>query len=352
MATKSEAKRFLKLLDQAKAAVPANTRFKVGWSVKRRRVHGPRVHEVINNIAHCVVPRFVPVLKSVTPDKLDRKGGLIGGCGFVSESYPSPDSEIDERTFLDRHSKKKVVPRDRRPMAPLIQLDLDQIRAATGENVGRGLLQVWLPWKCWGQGERTYCRTIPRSTVSRTKNLKACRLPAIPLYLEEGYDPEELEVLDEVDPEAADEFRFQIKYWGAVSGFEWKVNEEEYGKFPKQIVGWKQKGYVLPRWDDDVNYLDSQGWGSAADYLRKASEITESELYQRASIALFEDESDDAHFWSFGDQKEPAVVNGWRPLFCFHGPVQVGYISDSHFVMFRRQGSQFEYASACTRWKW
>ena len=350
MATKSEAKKFLGLLEKAKNAVPGDARLTLGPSTVER----PRVHDVIDRIAACVVPRFVPELKSVGPEELDRKGSLIGGCVFVSDSYPSPESRIDERSILDQLSNKKAGPRKRRPMAPLVQLDLDQIKAFTGEDVGGGLLQVWLPWECWGQGELTLCRTIPRTIVTRTQRLKACRVPRMPLYRERGYDPAELEVLDEVDPDAAQNLRWNINYWGAVSGFDWSLQEEEYGSFPLQIVGWKQDDYVLPQWEDGVNCwsLNVEGWGAAASYLRKASEIAESEYLQRRTIALFEDDSNEANFWPLEDSDSPAVARGWRPLFCFHGPVCVDPVSDSHFVMFRRKGRKFEYESACTRWSW
>jgi hypothetical protein len=349
MTTKSEAKKFLKLLQEAKKSVPSNARLNLGPGTVER----PRVHAVIDNIARCVVPRFVPVLKSVAPGKLDRKGSVIGGCGFVSESYPTPESRIDTRSLLDKLDGKKPRSIKRRPMAPLVQLDLEQIKASTGEDVGKGLLQVWLPWDCWGQGQATYCRTIPRGMVSKTKPLKACRLPRTPMCVDQGYDPAELEVLDEIDPDAAETLRYNIRYWGAVSGFSWELNEEEYGEFPKQIVGWKQNGYVLPQWDSvNVWSLDLDGWGQGAQYLRKASELAEAQSLQRVSIGLFEDDSNEAQFWPLEDRDTPAVVNGWRPLFSFHGPAVFCSVSDSHFIMFRRRAGRFEYASACTRWAW
>lgn len=323
MATEKTAQKFLRLLSQARASCGRDA-----FAYPRDSDNPIRLWEVIDNLASCVVPRFYPIFKEVRPDKLDRKGSLIGGCGFISRAYPTPGSK-------------------EKPDAPLVQLDLDQIQATTGRDVGSGLLQVWLYESYWGQGVPTYCRRVPRGIVNRTKNLGPCQRPKIPKHVEEGCPDVDPDVLELVDPEAAEKLRYDIEYWGGVSGFEWRGQEN----LPIQIVDWKKDGFVIPQMQDyDVyNWIENGNCAKAEDYLLKACSLSYKEEGRRI-VGLFEDNSNAGQFWPSQYDDTPSTATGWRPLFTFFGPASYDFIEDSHIVMYRKAGRKFEYVGGCTRW--
>ena len=289
------------------------------------------LEEAIDGLSSCVVPRYVPVLRHVPSNRLDRKGSLIGGCAFCSNAYPNPEVEGE-------------------PMAPLVQLDLDDIKLTTGVRVGSGLIQVWLPRDLWGQEMTSYVRNVPRDIVSKTKRLRRCIKPKIPPHIEHGCEDVDPALLEVIDPAAAEKLRYDIRYFGGTAGFDWGEVEQSVGPMPKQIDGWRKNGYVLPAFDEfdiDKWVNDRPGLGGVIRSLQQAADMAEQET--RRKLALFEDDSADLSLSKHWPDEPPSVIDGWRPLLSFFGPISYDS-QDDHVLFYRTRGDDFEYWAGCTRW--
>jgi hypothetical protein len=283
----------------------------------------------------------------VSTSELDRRGSLIGGVPFLSSKYPDLN------------------------LAPLAQLDLDNISNTTGENVGSGLLQVWMPTDLWGQTPNLgdlHLRLIPREAVDGTPELLAGSNIEDAKWIERK--AAELEVLRIIDPSRAqeDEEIYQEHYWSGVAGFDWTLsvfsdyeNSYSLGKFgaPQQIVDWRPAGFTIPDasidgsiWDipDDFHdsfpdLMDDPDFGTICEIM-EASPVHPRcalfDVYYDFFRPLYGLES------YYGDG---SVGWNWRPLFAFPGPIS-DRVDDQHVVFYRKSDGQFEYAGASMRWNW
>lgn len=325
MANKATAAKFVRILRRAKLHVD------------------PRSKKLIKGIDYliaAVTPRFEPIMKHVAPEELDRRGSLIGGCPFTSRNYPTPRNEYKFRGVNE-------------PMAPLVQLNLDDIWRATGKTFGSGLLQLWLPGKSYGENLSTPCRVVPRLSAVRTKRLVPCAKRLNPYYLEEmggASDRSELDILRAVDPEAAQQQENEMEYFDALGGFDWggsrlglrrRDSLTAKGRAPQQIVGWKSMGWVLPH-DCDVEEVlesvDSDTEWEAAVELARADE--------KCNYGLCEVNADSSQN-SLNDKY--SLWNGWLPLFSFQGPFANGSCSDNQTIVYRKKGKKFEYGAVFSR---
>lgn len=292
--------------------------------------------------------RYEAVCERVSRSELDRKGSLIGGAPFLSADYPNLD------------------------MAPLVQLDLDEILKATGERVGTGLLQVWMPCDIWGQEPYLgdlHIRVVPREVVDHTTDLEAG-----PDFVDEEWlakKEAEHEILEIVDPRRAaeDEEIYMDHYWSGSAGFDWTLSEFSDSEdstalgncgAPQQITDWQPAGFTIPpgtnygclwNWDDIEIEKSIPSLFEDPDYKTICGIL--SRWSEGPRCALF-DVYSDFYGTVYGSEswygKGSADWN-WRPLFAFPGPLS-RRVSDEHMVFYREVGDEFEYAGACMRWNW
>jgi len=309
----------------------------------------------LNSSVDLIRPRIGAICKTVSPDELDRKGSLLGGQPFLSQRFPVPISS-----------------RQKQAMAPLAQLDLDSITDAISEDVGSGLLQIWLSPGYWGSepllGDH-YVRVIPNECVRRTRILLGH-----PKYRDGrlvGSKPDELEPLTTRSrPIAGESEQFRRRhYWDGVAGFDWTLSEfgddgsEDEAMntgSPTQIVGWEPSGFTIPEGSTDNSLWETfaldadilshlEGLECEKDYKFICESIVRPRLNPICS--LFDT------YWGFHQIiYGPTIHYGedskswdWKPLFAFPGPLSP-YPSDDHMVFYRKTNDGFEYAGACRRW--
>lgn len=248
--------------------------------------------ENFERILDCMTPRYLPLLVEPGPSGTHWKGSLVGGEMFSSEKYPWPETKGY-------------------PDAPLVQLELDAITAATGVNVGAGFLQVWRRIGFSTKEERSASlkvRVIPRQLVMRKQ--KPGPTPA--KYAELSAHPD----------------------------YSWR-SSRPWG--PKIVKGWKQFGYAVP--NPDLLLF----------------EVLESALFSEETKAILDASRHDCALELFGIP-QPAraflkLPSDWRPLATIYGPMhgmacrEFGDpVHDISQVYFRCvEGKEFEYR--CYSWR-
>lgn len=316
----------------------------------------------VNSGVSAVRSRFEATCKPVKPEELDRRGSLIGGMPFTSREFPEPEYDLGGSMEARRSSAG---------MAPLAQLDLDQISDYIGEAVGSGLLQVWMQPGLWGQEPYLgdlMIRLVPRHVVERTKVLLESSIEEDI----EWFDAKaaELELLRIVDPKRAeeDEEVYQEHYWSGMDGLDWTLSVfsdyekwNSLGRFgaPLQIVGWQPAGFTIP-----PSRIDPSIWDLPDDFDDRFPTLSDDPDYkivceilgrfpERPKCALF-DIYYDFHNPLYGNELyygEDSVGWSWRPLFAFPGPLS-DRVDDEHVIFYRESDDGFEYAGASMRWNW
>ena len=79
------------------------------------------------SFAPAIQPKFEAVYEEVEPNLADRKGSGLGRMPFLSKRFP----------MIEWY-------------APMLQLDLAEASRVTNEDLGDGLLQVWITGEVWG----------------------------------------------------------------------------------------------------------------------------------------------------------------------------------------------------------
>jgi hypothetical protein len=262
---------------------------------------------------------------SVKAAEADRTGSSVGGYPYTSEAYPWPTTP------------------EGLPLAPLLQLDLDEIEKTTGNNCGEGLLQAWLPDRsCWEEFQ-PLMRVIPRSAIKSDVPLteKPTDTEAEAEMQKTGFGFETSEKPD-LDAMSNEERDFHNNWcW---IGFDWTLARHDYETWapPTQIVGWQlSDGLNLPDWYDLRDLLDEQ-YGEIMDSRPEISALV-NEL--RELIEKLPRDNGDLIFWpsKFNDFPEWASL-GWNPLFTFRGPHEDGWAaSDEYRIFWKRNSSGFDY---------
>ena len=345
LATKRETERFIRYLHRFCArlgpdALPVN-----GYSESSDLPLG----QIVDRLAVQVRRRYRPVFKPLPNNGIDRKGSVLGGFMFASARYPVPLIEGPGQFAAW-------------PAGPLAQLDLDEIRLATGTDAGSGLLQVWKRGDYdAGFLDETIVRRIPRWVVDRTKRLQPMKdltLQGAPFGVEIGVDLEFLELADPLAAKAThDQYEFEYNdcetypcslMRRAWAGHDWRwsravrmksQSHDPQGLPPQQMVGWRQAGWTWPdyfEFEDLYRYCDG---GSAES-------------------ALLDKAVGDRSHWSVTDGNEPPwVLFGepftedspslpWQPLFSFPGPMADSeYWPDNYQVFWRQCAGRFDYTA-------
>ncbi len=105
--------------------------------------------------SHCWA--WEPITTLMEDEKIDRLGEVVMGPIFTSKDHPWPE----EGGF---------------PMAPLIQLNLENASKLGSVNLGEGLLQVWMPHKA--VTKPLFIRVVPRQLISTDKLTPLIEIPA------------------------------------------------------------------------------------------------------------------------------------------------------------------------------
>jgi len=292
----------------------------------------PTLGKALEVLADSVGPCFYPLYDSRESEEIDRLRGCVGSALYVTATFPWP-----------RAGERYLVPR--------LQLDLDEIRDATGVDVGDGLLQLWRQ-----DSDHAHVRRIPRQSVD-----PGAKLLPIPQ---------------------------RLSTWGPLEGM---FENGEFGG-PWQCVGWKLAGLALPRdpllltvnhdgWDDCLSIddpdprFDDAGnprfplWDEegedesnfealierGAQLLRSREPEMERPLaeghpdYSTTADCLFgfPDSEEDDSMADDGSQHCDLLGRGWRPLITISGPMDVELFTDRCTVYFRREGDRFEYTAKC-----
>lgn len=298
-----------------------------------------------NHAVDTIRPRYAALCEEVAMKDLDRKGSFIGGMPFISRSYPGLDY-----------------------WAPLAQFNLDQISEAIAEDVGSGLLQVWMVPGHWGQIPHLGAHgivVIPRNSVDRTRViLDHPECPGGEWLASRKADIDAFE-----GRTVKDEKRVHRQhYWDGVNGLDWTFSEfapvidwhsSEIKGAPQQIVGWEAAGYTIPigsldgaLWEIDEGVCEEfPGLDDDADYklVFKAC----NKYREPLRCALFEVYYD---FFAtiYGSEifyDDEALNWDWKPLVAFSGPIS-RVVSDDHMIFYRRVADGFEYSGAICRWNW
>lgn len=309
-------------------------------------------------LADLICPRWVPKLKHVEQEKLDRCGSLIAGWGFLNPRY------------------KRSWQRSGRPV-PLVQLDLDEISRVTKVDVGSGLLQVYMAEEIWGSCEHTVVN-VPRDVVERTE-----------LLLDPPPDKDAVEELKALlrradrlakKNEAAAKTtisdyysEFEDELWKlSTAGLIWAASwlpgpsyEDIYlpARWPQQIVGWKRAGYALPEALEHVGDIEIQTSVESDD--ERDIDTIRSNLPIRKTIfgtTYFDHEMPsngcilfDVHEILASDvdlrelDESPGV---WRPLFSFPGPAGHNDPTDDLHTVFYRRGQRGKFYYKATGYRW
>jgi hypothetical protein len=218
----------------------------------------------------------------------------------------------------------------------MLQLDLDEASRVTNEDLGNGLLQVWMPGEMWGYGQELSAkciRIIPRHIVRSTKHLidvpeHQAVTDLVQNICEEGVDHWESDYSEELWLEQVD-------------GNLWRLDGDVAHYKPiqaLQITGWNAVGYSIPK--------DSGGfWGGATP-----QEVFDDPIHQAMDeiITAFDELPPWHQACLFGQSSYVTVEPGWRPLFAFNGPVEDPCVDD-HTVFFRRTAGRFEYKYVTSR---
>ena len=117
-------------------------------------------------LAPLIRPVYVPVIEERAHVNLDRTSSFFFGLPWTSEEFPWPDT--CENSGFEYYLG-----------GPLLQLNLDQLGIATGEDVGSGLLQVFLPQQSYsfaaygrdGTGIEAAVRVIPARAIERKDDM-------------------------------------------------------------------------------------------------------------------------------------------------------------------------------------
>jgi len=207
----------------------------------------------IRVLASLIRPVYVPLTEECPLEKLDRTSSFFFGHPWTSKNYPWPNTfeTSGPGGFLE---------------GPLLQLNLDKLGDATGEVVGSGLLQIFLPhdysmaYGRDGHGIDAAVRVIPAHAIRKKDDMTP--------FPFEGLSPLEIcRCYWEMDgvPDSYDELecdsikRFSDECWSA---YRLQRELEESG-FPSDgytlgpaisIVDWKQ---VLPSAHIDLSQLSS-----------------------------------------------------------------------------------------------
>ena len=327
-------------------------------AISRLEKKFPELREV--NSATCAVrPRFAGICKPVTIEELDRRGSLIGGMPFLSPEYPEPKSDFGRREGRQFSAG----------MSPLAQLDLDQISDCIGEDIGSGLLQVWMWPGLWSPDPSLgdlETRLVPRDVVDNTDVLFESSIKEDAEWFKEK--AAELEVLKLVDPKRAKENEeiFQEHRRSGMDGLDWTLSEfsdfenwNSIGRFgaPQQIVDWQPAGYTIP-----MPRIDPSIWDLPDDFSERFPTLNKDPDYkivcdiiegvrEHPFCALF-DVYYDFYNTLYGNELyygDESVGWSWRPLFAFPGPLS-NLATDEHVIFYRVAEEGFEYAAASVRW--
>jgi predicted DNA-binding WGR domain protein len=174
------------------------------------------------SFAPAIQPRYEAICEDVEPNLANRKGSGLGRLPFLSKRFP----------MLKTH-------------VPMLQLDLDEASRVTNEDLGNGLLQVWMPGEMWGYGQELSAkciRIIPRHIVRSTKHLidvpeHQAVTDLVQNICEEGVDHWESDYSEELWLEQVD-------------GNLWRLDGDVAHYKPiqaLQITGWNAVGYSIPK---------------------------------------------------------------------------------------------------------
>ena len=296
-------------------------------------------------------PVWDGVQRPAEPGQVDRHGSSIGGYPFTSTQYPWP---------LE----------DGLPLAPMLQLNLDQIRETTGLNFGSGLLQAWLPSRdVWG-GVQLNMRSIPSTALAKEPSeipedhelIEARRTKAWKFNLQIS-DPDWLDKPDD------EELKFH-HHWGAI-GFDWTLsNGERFSSsrgqesldsnlyLPCEIKEWKkQGGCSLPpdeRIERELRFI-----------LQEDNEELEGDLDEEFGEEWIEELNElcghgkwgslqpwPQTFWCSDGDEFTWFDEGWMPLFSFDGPMEKMCVEDAYQIYYRVGDSGFEYVGVGGREYW
>ena len=327
-------------------------------AVARLETKYPTLKELSSSFI-AVRPRYKASLKSVSPEQLDRRGSLIGGAPFLSKEYPVP-----KKTAAAPAGNKKV------PMAPLLQLDLEEVSKIADEDLGDGLLQLWMRCGQWGTANDgdSEIRIIPRKDVTKTKTL--LDLPERSANADLDAKLAEIAPLNKRTPkkytDALETIRFEHHWDGGLEGFDWTLSvfAEEIDSFKPdesaaslQIVGWEPDGFTIPL-DWEFWYVDREyrhkypdGLEDETDF-KTIEEITSRHGFHAPLCSLFELDPQFSNTVIFVLDKPPIDRSRlWRPLIAFAGPLSgAGFVQDQHMLFYRRKTSRFEFLHECYRW--
>ena len=230
--------------------------------------------------------------------------------------------------------------------APMLQLDLDEASRVTNEDLGHGLLQVWMPEGQWGDNrefDAKCIRIIPRQVVRATKHLLD-----IP---ENRAVTDLLQKISEQDPEERSQeeqeyglSKYESQLWDEKINGNWWDIRHEVGRDvlieAKQITGWKAAGYLLPS-----NVSEDDFWGDGLPQ----------KVYDDPILKAMSEVCNVNHkpssWWRgclFGKSYYVYEYLGWRPLFAFDGPMRDPCVDD-HTVFFRQTAGGFEYRYGWSR---
>ena len=209
----------------------------------------PSARHRLDRLIDLMNTRYLPGLQRIHLAKVDRKRSMLGGIPFTSERFPWPGPA-------------------RAPYAPLVQLDLAEISASAGIDMGRDFLQLWCPIDKGMVGTRVASlpvRVIPRATVIRTKHLA----PPPAMVIKCRNDP----------------------------NYSWK---QSLLGAPRYITGWREGGFALP----DLTEFDVDSELRALSLRPQRPEL---------GLAMFECPTLYKHFFE--------LPLKWRPLVTIYGPV-------------------------------
>jgi len=306
----------------------------------------------LGSIAPAIQPNYGAIIQEVEPHLVDRKGSLLGGPPFLSKRFPM-----------------------RGDKAPMLQLDLAEASRVTNEDLGDGLLQLWINVPGWGfdGGEdEGAIRIIPRHIVAATKHLldvpereaaKDLERTLARIKAEYAEKDEELEkkikdalaghlsappgngeTLEEKINDALYEYRWQEELAGV-----WFDYPSFKPSPPLQITGWEASGYTFP--DEEAEFWDPCSFERALPQevyedpifmtmkvIKAVAEGMEARNPNNSLCTLFgrTHYTSDSYFWS--DKPD------WRPLVGFDGPLR--HCIDEHTVFFRGTPGRFEYGGA------
>lgn len=159
--------------------------------------------EGLTLLAKLIRPVFIPITVERGAHEVDRTSSFFFGFPWTSEEFPWPDRCKDAISgWLD---------------APLLQLNLDQVTKSTGEDIGSGLLQVFLPgsyedYSCFGRdgfGIDAPVRRIPAKIIKQKDALTPFLLEgASPLEICQAWESIDFPCTydDFIDPESGQEY--------------------------------------------------------------------------------------------------------------------------------------------------